>query len=351
MEGESSPENLGKTPQEKASKNWENGARKSIEVNGREWSYLEYGNPQGIQVLEVHGLGGTGAEGNDLFSRAFAGEVINSSGLQTLEQNKPKSAQSLVNIIRSLEGKYHIIAPELPGSGITAPLEKISINNLVDELAEFQKTLGVKGFIAIGSSAGGIYVIKLATRHQELEMKAVVIEGTITKPDDMDKKLYLLSQAVTFGPIPNILIKTGLDKKLWAFAFKQSKDYKISPEQTRKWMLEASMRGDPKTTVKILREIGKDIGKDIQNVRCPVVVLDGAHGDIVPILKTAEIATRFHPEIPSNSEKIKQKKIVFLPIGGKAGAQGHGILSDFPEGAVALIDASLDNTVNWEEKT
>lgn len=102
--------------------------------------------------------------------------------------------------------------------------------------------------------------------------------------------------------------------------------------------------------MKLLREIGRDIGEDIKKVQCPVIVLDGAHGDIVPILKQGEQATRFHPEISSNSEKIAQRQVIFLPIGGYAGKQGHGILSDFPEGLVALIDASLDKMVVPNQK-
>jgi len=349
MEGQPSAEHM--VSHKEAPKQGESLGRKTVEVNGRVWSYLEYGNPKGIPILEVHGWGGAGAEGNDWFSRAFAGEVINSSGLQTLARNKPESAQSLANTIRSLEGKYHIIVPELPGSGVTEPLERISINNLVDELAEFAKATNMKGSIAVGNSAGGIYVTKLAARHPELETKAVVLEGTMTRPSDMDKMLYLLSQVITFGPIPNILIKFGLDKKLWAFALKKSKDYQVASEEIKKWMLEATMRGDSKTTVKLLREIGRDIGENIKKVECPVVVLDGAHGDMVPILKQAKQATRFHPEISPNSEKIAQRKMVFLPIGGKAGEQGHGILSDFPEGLVALIDTSLNKMITQDQNS
>lgn len=350
MESSSLQENLNRIQQEKVSKNWENGVRKSIEVNGREWSYLEYGNPHGIQILELHGWGGTGAEGNDLLSRTLAGEEVNSYGLRTLSQNSPETAKSIANTIRSLEGKYHIIAPELPGSGVTSPLEKISIDNLVDELADFQKTVGIKNNITIGGSAGGIYAIKLAARYPQLDTKAVVLEGTITKPDDMDKKLYLLSQTVTFGPIPNIVIKTGIDKKLWAFIIRKTKDYQVSPPEIREIFLENALRGDPITTVKILKDIGKDIRKDIQNVECPVIVLDGVHGDMIPILKQAEQATRFHPETSSNSEKIRQKKVLFLPIGGKSGEHGHGIFTSFPEGVVSLVDASLDKMVNWNNQ-
>lgn len=168
-------------------------------------------------------------------------------------QNKPESAQSLTSTIRSLEGKYHIIVPELPGSGVTEPLEKISIDNLVDELAEFQKTVGTKGAIAVGNSAGGIYVTKLVTRHPELEIKAIVLEGTMTKRSDMDMKLNIVSQAITFGPIPNFLIKFGLDKKLWTSALKRSKDYQIAPEGDTKMDVRGDLKGRSKDNCEALK--------------------------------------------------------------------------------------------------
>lgn len=63
------------------------GVRKSVEVNGRKWSYLEYGNPNGVPLLNIHGWLGSSAEGQDHLSRAFIGEPQNSKGFKEVSEH------------------------------------------------------------------------------------------------------------------------------------------------------------------------------------------------------------------------------------------------------------------------
>lgn len=147
MEGQG-PESLRLTKE--TPRQGENGVKKSVEVNGRTWHYLEYGNPDGKPILNIHGWLGSSAQGQDHLSRAFAGEPQNSPGAQTLSEyhdanrsDKPV-ARIIENSVRKLEGKYHVIAPELPGFGKTEPLSKVTLDDMADELAEFQKNLELK---------------------------------------------------------------------------------------------------------------------------------------------------------------------------------------------------------------
>jgi len=71
-----------------------------------------------------------------------------------------------------------------------------------------------------------------------------------------------------------------------------------------------------------------------------VIVIDGANGDLVPIMNSTKAAVRFHAETPEE-QLVAEKKVVFLPIGGRAGEQGHNIVNTAPEFVAALTDSVL----------
>ncbi len=319
---------------------WENGIKKTIEANGHTWHYIEYGNPQGTPLINIHGWLGSSADGNDLLSRTFAGEAVSSPGLSALNQTSPESAQGLTERVQNLKGKYHVITPELPGFGVTEALEgKVSLDQIAENLVGFQKALSANQAILFGSSMGGILAIKMAAAHPE-SAKALVVQGTMTQPKDMDKVTYALAQVMTWGPIPKVMAKLNLTGKLFTATVKGSKDFQIADKPTQDRIIEATLKSDPMTAATTLKEIGKDIGDDINKVTCPVIVVDGANGTLVPILKSQEAAKRFYPDSPL-PEKIPQK-VVFLPLGGDAGEQGHNIVNTLPEGVVSWVDYTLN---------
>lgn len=331
-------------PQAKESE-WPMGARKSVEVNGRKWEYLEYGNPEGQPILNVHGWLGSSAEGQDRVSRAFAGEPVGSPGMKNLGEYKDpqnpdkdygKISESISDSVRGIKGKYHVISPELPGFGKTQALDKVSLDAIADELAAFQRAIGAEKTIVFGSSMGGILATKLAARHPE-EVKAIILQGTMTRPEDMNKIPYIAAQLATIKPVAALLNKFNISKNLFASIVRGSKDFKIADEETRQRIINDTLSADASTASATLREIGKNIEDDINKVQCPVVVLDGADGDLVPIMNSAKAAARFHQEIPQEN-LVSEKKVVFLPVGGRTGEQGHNIINTFPEGVAALID-------------
>ena len=334
---------------------WENGVRKSVEVNGREWSYLEYGNPEGKPILIVHGWLGSSAEGQDHLSRAFAGEPQHSPGAQALSEhhdaNRPDKpvARIIENRVRKLEGKYHIIAPDLPGFGKTEALDNISLNLMADEIAAFQKALKVENSVAFGSSMGGILVTKLAARHPE-QVSAVVLQGTMTQPKDMQRMPYIAAQVATFGPIPDVLRASGFDKKLFALIVKGSKDFKIADTETQERIFSDTMAADSKTAATTLREIGKNIEEDIEKVKCPVIVIDGANADLVPIGNSAKASMRFHPNIQEPSKKFTERQVMFFPVGGGVSEQGHNVVNTYPEYVAVVVDDVLDKMTRQDQK-
>lgn len=341
------------SPQIPETEQRKNGVRKTVEVNGRKWEYLEYGNPDGKPLLNVHGWLGSSAEGQDRLSRAFAGEVVDSPGMQHLseyrdpehpEKDYRQVADNIAEEVKGMNGKYHIISPELPGFGKTEALDNVSLDAMADELAAFQKETGMESSVVFGSSMGGILATKLAARHPE-EVRAIVLQGTMTQPDDMNRIPYIAAQFATLKPVAAFLNRLGISKNLFASIVKGSKDFKIADEQTQQRIISDTLSADARTASVTLREIGRNIEQDIQKVQCPVVVVDGANGDLVPILNSARAAARFHPETPEK-DLVAEKKVVFLPIGGRAGEQGHNIVNTAPEFVAGTVSSVLDKVAS-----
>ncbi|MBI2049605.1 alpha/beta hydrolase [Candidatus Roizmanbacteria bacterium] len=280
-------------------------------------------------------------EGDIPLLHAFAGDNPKSYGFRMFSEKKPASAQALTRNIEALRGKYRIIDPYQPGTSGTKPLGNISYNTMADEVAAFQKAVGMESSIVFGSSAGGILGIKLAARHPET-VKTLVLQGTPTKKEDLQKGPYYLSKALTFGPIPYILFSLHLAYPIFTIQAKTSKEFGWSSKESQKAMLEAFRTGDGKTATKLLREItGKNIEEDIAKVGCPVIVVDGVNGQLVPFIKEKEAAGKFPTQVLTYvGEVVRTRKVkgVLLAVSEAFGKQGHTVVNTSPEVLAVLTD-------------
>ena len=107
-------------------------------------------------------------------------------------------------------------------------------------------------------------------------------------------------------------------------------------------MLEAFRSGDGKTATKLLREIiGKNIEDDIAKVQCPVIVIDGINGQLVPFIREKEIAGKFPSRVLTYEGEItKTKEIrgILLAVTEAFGKQGHTVVNTSPEILAVLTD-------------
>ena len=339
MEGSGSPENLGHTQHKETPRQGESLGRKTVEVNGREWSYLEYGNPKGIPILMLHGWQASPV-GDIPLLRAFTGDNPNSYGFRMLSEKKPKSAQALARNIQALKGKYRVIDPWQPGTQLTKPLKEISYDAMADEVVAFQRALGIDSSIVFGSSGGGRIGIKLAARYPEA-VKTLVLQGTPTRKEDLEKVRYRATRAFTWGPIPYILYNLHLAYPAFWLSGKLSREFKMSDKDSQKAMNQAFRTGDHKTSIKLLREMSKNIEGDIKKVQCPVIVVDGVDGQLVPFAKEKAAAEKFPTRVLTyKGEVIRTKGVkgILLAVREAFGIQGHTIVNTSPEVLAVLVD-------------
>ena len=339
MEGLTSPGNLGHAQHKETSRQGESLGRKTVEVNGREWSYFEYGNPKGIPILMLHGWQASPI-GDIPLLRAFTGDIPKSYGFRMLSEKKPASAQALARNIQALKGKYRVIDPWQPGTQLTKPLDNISYDAMADEVAAFQKALGVESSIVFGSSGGGIIGTKLASRYPGA-VKTLVLQGTPTRKEDLEKVRYKATRVLTWGPIPYILFNLHLAYPAFWLSGKLSREFKMSDKDSQKAMNQGFRTGDHKTAIKLLREMSKNIEGDIKKVECPVIVVDGVNGQLVPFAKEKAAAEKFPTKILTYKGEVtrtKGVKGVLLAIREAFGIQGHTVVNTSPEVLAVLTD-------------
>ncbi len=345
--GGSSETTISKPPQvQQKESEWPMGVRKFVEVTGKRWEYLEYGNPEGEPILNVHGWLGASAEGNEKLSKALTGKIQNSLGLQNLEANVPKGATKVKALVEGLKGKYHVIAPQLPGFGHSEALNDPTLDNVADELADFQKAIGLESSVFFGSSMGGILGIKLAARHPEA-VRALIIQGTMTQPKDMDTATYIAGKVATWKPIANFFEShPNLAKGIFKRLVQGNEDFKLGDEYSRQRIIDDTDSAESHTALNTLRGIGSHIEEEIDKTEAPVVVMDGVAGKLVPIAKSKEIAGRFHTQVDNPEENLQkniaERRTMYFQVGGVAGEHGHSVVNTAPEEVAVLINHAVN---------
>lgn len=262
-----------------------------------------------------------------------------SQGLQTLLKEDPEhpktreNAEALVKRVEGLKDKFHVVIAALPGFGETEKLpNRANLNSYAEEVFAFQKTIGMENAIIFGSSMGGIIATKMAARHPE-STQLLILQGVPTQPTDIDPFFYKLMKTFTWGPIAELVIRTNLSTFLLEQFPKKTKEFALMDKETQQRLIDITLKTDKRVAVDTLREIGQDVGEDIAKIRCPVIIVDGVNGNLVPIMSAHGVAQRFHPDQTSAHEV--GRRVAFWPIPGE---HGHNIVNTFPEALGGVID-------------
>ena len=275
--------------------------------------------------------------------------------MQTLRRDLPKGAQKVEELVRNLKGKYHTITPQLPGFGYSEAIDNPTLDNLADELADFIKATGLKKPILFGSSMGGILAIKLVARHPDIP-RALALQGVMTEPRDMRARDYYPAQILTSTPLRQIIERTPLLfrglKQMSKLGIRGQVDFKLADQTGQEQMLRDMDKAEARRSLITLRGIGKDLKAEIDQIKVPVVLLDGENAVVVSIDETKRIAGRFHPEVSDEDprenlrKKIAEREVLFYKLGGISGKHAHSVLDSFPEGMAVMINHAVSNYFN-----
>ena len=91
--------------------------------------------------------------------------------------------------MEQLEGKYHVVAPDMRGFGDSTYHNRFdSLKELAEDIAQFVDAVGLTTFYAVGWSTGGGVVLELAAELPGRVKKAVLLDTVPVTGYPMFKK-------------------------------------------------------------------------------------------------------------------------------------------------------------------
>ena len=222
----------------KSARNKADLSKKSVTIEDHTIIYLEGG--KGDTVLLLHGLGGN-------------------------KDNWPAFA-------RQLTPKYHIVAPDLPGSGESTMIvtEIYSISAQIERLHKFVKALNIKKFHIVGNAMGGTIAGRYTVTHPDriLSLAFFNTEGIKSpKPSEFSK-------LVSKGKNPLAANTVEEFDALLKFLFVKPPSI---PGSIKKYLLKKSISARPYNTKIFWDVYGEDYSmqKDLKNIKVKTLVLWG----------------------------------------------------------------------------
>lgn len=197
-------------------------------------------------------------------------------------------------LIEQLNDKFHVVAVDLPGYGLSEPLpENYSVEKLSDVLAEFVDKKGSKHIdVLCALSMGTVVAADLANRHSQKIRSVVLIGPPIIKYDWLPSKMF--REWMKIMNKSSLLMSTG--HKVLAsnwyghFTAKNINMYKYD----RKLINEHGMKGRKKINSRVLFQMGKamyyfHLEKTLKEIKIPMLIILGRHDKIVDLKKAGEI--------------------------------------------------------------
>lgn len=201
-------------------------SERELVVEGRGWHLHEAGPPAAPPVVLVHGYHGSG--------RFF------------------------VPVMRALADRWHVLAPDLPGHGASAPWppgeEAVEQWQLLDGMLG---ALGVRGAALVGHSRGGIVCAQLCARRPD-RARSLLVFGTPGRPYQVGT-LDIMRMFVDPSALPPGLLGEVRACSAAARAYDEARARAVA-------------RGD----------IERDLTPVLPSVRVPALVLWGERDTTVP---------------------------------------------------------------------
>ena len=189
-----------------------------------------------------------------------------------------------------LPGK-RLIIPDLPGHGASSPLPAPTLTGFADVLAEILE----EPVDVLGHSLGGVVALRLAERHPLLVRSLVLAAAAgISSSTRLAELTIALTGIVQPGRIAGRRVgRVARSRRLRKFVFGSFEV--ANPDLLTERAVHGFLRGPTLHTDALgagLALVADDPRKDLDRVRCPVLVLWGARDRQVPLEDGFEYARR-----------------------------------------------------------
>ena len=241
-------------------------------VNGLRLHYLDYGNPQALPLLMLHGLSG--------------------------------HAHTFDMVAPQLADRYHVLSLDVRGRGESdwAPGGDYTYPTYVNDIAALCAELGIPRITLVGTSMGGLITFMLAAMRPDLVERAVINDiGPEIDPRGLQRILaYVTTAPESFADEATLLswFRENYPEMLGGLSEEQLRawaGYSVRPGPAGGYV----WRMDPAIRRQLLPQPDApppppiDLWPLVPAIRCPVLVLRGEKSDVL----AADVAERFVREL------------------------------------------------------
>lgn len=248
---------------DKEGRDWPNrDASRFVAAGGVQWHVQTMGDPQAPAVLLLHGTGAATHSWRDL-------------------------APLLAN-------RFHVVAPDLPGHGFTAPLRPASLDRMAQSVAVLMDTLGVVPQLIVGHSAGAAIGLAMIGHGLAAPAAMVSIGGALLPFPGMTAKIFpAVAKWLALNPFtPEIFAWRARAGETPAFLARATGS-RIDPLGIE---LYGRLFASPGHIAGALAMMGEwalePLERALPHIATPVLLMHGERDATIPIATSRQVATR-----------------------------------------------------------
>lgn len=213
------------------------------------------------------------------------------------------------------------------GRSDPGPRESWTLAQWGDDVRDFCEALGIVRPIVLGASFGGMVAQAYATRHPGHPAKLILVSTEAAGATHLEERVALFERlgGPEVGALARRRLLDGqLDEALLKEWVRLAFPVYTRTRRDPAWTQRAIIR--PEVHLWFMRQGGEgqtfNFFPELPSVRCPTLVLGGEEDPMIPIACQEEIAAALPPHL-TRFERFP--------------GCGHGVITDAPEQAMALI--------------
>ena len=185
-----------------------------------------------------------------------------------------------------LSKSWYTVAYDHRGTGATiAPVESISIENMVDDLFTVMDKMEIEKCVLAAESAGGIVAVTAALQHPQRFEGLVLVDAMIHNEDDRGNAIFIRG------------LKTNFEQTIGRFVDSCVLETEINSKEIRSWGRKILARSTSESAIQLLQcTFGIDLRHRLAEIKIPTLIIHGDGDNLVP-LSDAEYAAS---QIPNN---------------------------------------------------
>jgi pimeloyl-ACP methyl ester carboxylesterase len=245
------------------------------------------------------------------------------------------SALNWVAVAPKLVARRRVLVPDLPGHGRSSPLPGLStLTPLADSLAELLRREGTGRVPVVGHSLGGLVALRLAVR-EPAAVSGVLLAAAAGISSGRRAARYALRVLAVVRPgrrlaahRGRIAASTRLRRAAFGWWGAADPDA-LSPAVVDGFLAGWELHTDTRSAARAL--VADDPRPDLEQIRCPALVVWGARDNQVGVADAFEYARRLR-----------------APVRLVPGC-GHLLIGERPDAVLDAVDALLDRIRQLDE--